>query len=65
MKPPILLGVVLFSAACLLPAQNKPDAPVDSGILLRTETRMVLVDAIVTNKKGEYIRDLEAKDFKV
>src|SRR5215831_15342333 len=66
MKNLVLFGVGLFSIAWLLPAQNKPaDAPIDSGVLLRTETRMVLVDAIVTNKKGEYVRDLEAKDFKV
>jgi hypothetical protein len=64
MKNSIIISAVLLSAPWLS-AQNKPDAPVDSGILLRTETRMVLVDTIVTNKKGEYIRDLEAKDFKV
>ncbi|MGB6940831.1 MAG: VWA domain-containing protein [Bryobacteraceae bacterium] len=33
--------------------------------VIRTETRVVLVDAIVTNKQGEYVRDLSAKDFRV
>ncbi len=32
---------------------------------IRTETRVVLVDTIVTNKQGEYVRDLAAKDFRV
>jgi VWFA-related protein len=63
---PIVILAVLFGASGLLPAQNKPaDTPADSGVIIRTETRLVLVDAIVTNKKGEYVRDLEAKNFKV
>jgi VWFA-related protein len=33
--------------------------------VIQTETRVVLVDTIVTGKKGEYIRDLNAKDFRV
>jgi VWFA-related protein len=33
--------------------------------VIQAETRVVLVDTIVTGKKGEYIRDLTAKDFKV
>jgi VWFA-related protein len=32
---------------------------------IRTETRVVLVDTIVTDKQGEYVRDLAAKDFRV
>lgn len=32
---------------------------------IRTETRVVLVDTVVTDKKGVPIRDLTAKDFKV
>ncbi len=32
---------------------------------IKTESRAVLVDAIVTGKKGEYVRDLTAKDFRV
>jgi len=32
---------------------------------IRKETRLVLVDTVVTDKKGNYIRDLAAKDFKV
>jgi VWFA-related protein len=40
-------------------------APVDSGLLIQTGTKQVLVDAIVTDKKGNYVPDLKAKDFHV
>src|SRR6266446_2193708 len=33
--------------------------------VIKTQTNLVLVDAVVTDKKGNYIRDLEAKDFTV
>jgi VWFA-related protein len=33
--------------------------------VIRTETRLVLVDSVVTDKKGNYVTDLEKKDFKV
>jgi VWFA-related protein len=33
--------------------------------LIKAETRLVLVDTIVTDKKGNYIGDLAQKDFKV
>ena len=38
--------------------------PADQTVI-RTETRVVLVDAVVTDKKGNYVRDLTAKDFRV
>jgi VWFA-related protein len=33
--------------------------------VIKSETRVVLVDAVVTGKKGEYVRDLTVKDFRV
>ena len=33
--------------------------------VIQTEVRTVLVDAIVTGKRGEYVRDLTAKDFRI
>jgi len=33
--------------------------------VIRTETKVVLVDTVVTDKKGNYVRSLTAKDFKV
>src|SRR5579862_520438 len=35
------------------------------GAVISTETRVVLVDAIVTGKNGVYVRDLAVKDFRV
>ena len=55
---------MLFAFAAVFPAA-RAQAPADSGAVIRTETKLVLVDAIVTDKKGGYVHDLEAKDFKV
>jgi VWFA-related protein len=57
--------IELNSAGRIAHAQQ-PAAPAepDTGVI-RTETRLVLVDAVVTDKKGNYIRDLAQKDFKV
>ena len=33
--------------------------------VIRTETRVVLVDTVVTDKKGNYVHDLKQKDFRV
>jgi VWFA-related protein len=41
-------------------AAGAADVPV-----IRAETRLVLVDTVVTDKKGNYLTDLAQKDFKV
>jgi hypothetical protein len=53
------LTTALLCLAGVLSAQPAP-AP---NPVIQTETREVLVDAIVTAKNGTYIRDLTAKDF--
>ena len=50
----------LFTAAAAF-AQDMPQPPT----VLRSKKRLVLVDAVVTDKKGEYVRDLTVKDFRV
>ena len=63
-----LVVTVLCLAGSTLPAQSSrapSNAPADSGNIIRTETKLVLVDVVVTDKKGNYIRDLTAKDFRV
>jgi VWFA-related protein len=46
--------------------QPAPEAtPAGDATTIRKETRLVLVDTVVTDKKGNYIRDLTAKDFRV
>jgi len=48
-------------------AQAQQQAPPSSSAptTFKVETRVVLVDAVVTDKKGNYIRDLAATDFKI
>ncbi|HLW76272.1 MAG TPA: hypothetical protein VKS01_04790, partial [Bryobacteraceae bacterium] len=46
-------------------AQQQEQKPEDANVILHAETRVVLVDAVVTDKKGGYVRDLKQKDFKV
>src|SRR5580704_475077 len=46
-------------------AQQGPPLAVDDAGVIHAETRLVLVDTVVTDKKGNYIRDLAQKDFKV
>jgi len=41
------------------------DQALPNGGVIRTESRVVLVDAVVTDKKGNYVRDLTQQDFKV
>src|SRR5208282_2532027 len=36
-----------------------------SDVVIRTESRIVLVDTVVTDKKGHYVTDLTQQDFKV
>ncbi|HEY4362088.1 MAG TPA: VWA domain-containing protein [Bryobacteraceae bacterium] len=62
MKLRLTVLVVTILAAGSLRAQQ---APIDSGLVIQTETKLVVVDAVVTDKKNQYVRDLKAKDFKV
>jgi VWFA-related protein len=55
----IRLSGILLLAAAASPAQQAP------ATVIRTETKLVLVDVVVTGKKGAYVEDLELKDFKV
>jgi VWFA-related protein len=55
----------LLSAPGVQAQEPAPQTPNNSAPVIRAETRLVLVDTIVTDKKGNYIRDLSAKDFRV
>lgn len=49
-------------------AQSAADAqqqPMPVAPTIKTEARLVLVDAVVTDKKGKYVHDLAQSDFKV
>jgi VWFA-related protein len=45
-------------------APQKPE-PADPNGVIRVQTNVVLVDAVITDKKGAYVRDLKQKDFKI
>ena len=53
----------LFLFAGFAAAQDQQSPPPTT--VIRTETRVVLVDAVVTDKKNTYVHDLTQKDFKV
>jgi VWFA-related protein len=58
-----ILFIAVYGAAQQTPP---PQAyPADPNAVIRVDTNVVLVDAVVTDKKGNYVRDLKQKDFKV
>ena len=67
----ILGTAILFLAICVIVfspaarAQQAADVSASQTPLIKAQTRLVLVDTVVTDKKGAYVRDLTAKDFKV
>ena len=73
----VLLVMVLLLGAQGLGAQAQPQAQdaakpaagteqaVQTNTVIRAESRIVLVDAVVTDKKGKYVTELTKGDFKV
>jgi len=65
------LAAALLAFAALLHAKEPAKPPAEGGQappaapVIRTESRIVLVDTVVTDKKGNYIRDLQQDNFKV
>ncbi|HKT47057.1 MAG TPA: VWA domain-containing protein, partial [Candidatus Acidoferrales bacterium] len=46
-------------------AAQAPTVQAAPGVVIKKEAKLVLVDVVVTDKKGNYVHDLEQKDFKV
>jgi VWFA-related protein len=46
-------------------ANAAPETPASAVPVIHAESRVVRVDVIVTDKKGNYVRDLTPKDFRV
>jgi VWFA-related protein len=59
----LFVGALCFAGAAAQAQQAV--APAGSQTVIRTETRLVLVDTVVTDKKGAYVHDLVLKDFRV
>ena len=47
------------------PAADQAQTPAVATPVIRKEARLVLVDVVVTDKKGKYVRDLKQEDFRV
>lgn len=67
-------AILCTAGAVCINAQQQPAPPPPRAAALadqqavaviRKETKLVLVDAVVTDKKGNYVRDLTQNDFKV
>ena len=69
-------GSLIFAFCAALPAARAQDQPppqdsakpqdeLAKSPVIKKESRLVLVDAVVTDKKGNYIRDLKQDEFKV
>ena len=58
------LFLAASSALAMAGAQQTAEVA-DSHSTIRSDSRLVLVDTIVTDRKGAYVRDLSQTDFKV
>ncbi|MGB9432471.1 MAG: VWA domain-containing protein, partial [Candidatus Acidiferrum sp.] len=69
----VMLAWLLVSARGMLaqtqeaqkPATGTEQGAVRTDTVIRSESRIVLVDTVVTDKKGHYVTDLRQGDFKV
>ena len=57
--------LIRFAAVLLAGASAWAQAPSQPPTIIKTETKLVLVDVVATDKKGKYIDDLAMKNFKV
>src|SRR6202167_6220513 len=67
-KAPWAAALLILAPAIVCAQQSTPaSAPsaAPASQVLRAESRVVRVDVIVTDKKGNYIHDLTARDFHV
>ena len=58
----LLVQIKGQTAPAQAPAVDATQAP---GAVIKAESRLVLVDAVVTDKKGNYVHDLTQNNFKV
>ncbi|HXM42578.1 MAG TPA: VWA domain-containing protein, partial [Bryobacteraceae bacterium] len=65
LRSTLLLAAAIGAAGAVARAQDATAQASGSLPVIKSETRVVLVDAVVTDKKGQYVRDLEQKSFRV
>jgi VWFA-related protein len=61
----LLLAALLSFGVSAYAQDTQTQPPANTGTVIKTETRLVVVDAVVTDKKDNYVKDLKQKDFKV
>ena len=59
------LGVDSATAPAAPAGGQNPSPVVNEPVVIKTESNLVLVDVIATDNKGNYINDLQKKDFHV
>ncbi len=59
----VVLYALSFATTPATAQSQSPDTA--SALTIHAESKLVLVDTVVTDKKGAYIHDLTAKDFRV
>jgi len=64
-KPVLLATAASVFLAMLAHAQKKTEPTTNSDSVFSSDTRLVLIDSIVTNRKGADIGDLTRENFKV
>lgn len=62
---PALSAEAPGGAGGVVPAQKPAETPPTAPETIKAEAKLVLLDIIAADKKGNYIRDLEAQDFHV
>ena len=58
-------GLGLHLATAPAGGQNPPAGMAKASGVIKTESNLVLIDVVATDKKGNYIQDLEKKDFHI
>ncbi len=61
----LTMSAFWLAGAAARAQQPGAQAPAEAPGVIRTETRLVLVDTVVVDKKGTYVHDLTIKDFHV
>ena len=61
----LTMSVFCLAGGAAHAQQAGAPSPAEGSAVIRTETRLVLVDTVVVDKKGTYVHDLTAKDFRV
>ena len=59
------LCLLLGATTCALVNTVAAQEPAGAETIIRTETRLVLVDAVAVDKKNQFVRDLAQKDFRL